>query len=121
MINETIKDNVLINFDIDIKENEKGEGEMAIDTYTIIVPIEAITEEVSLDELHMEFNSCISNVKITEKKITMDYFTGETTFMRTVSEIQEHVRFMMNSIRNKLCNVKIGNFKLVCNFYTWRD
>lgn len=51
----------------------------------------------------------------------MDYFTGETIFMRTVSEIQEHVRFMVNSIRNKLCNVKIGNFKLVCNFYTWRD
>lgn len=121
MINETIKDNVLINFDIDIKENEKGEGEMAIDTYTIIVPIEAITEEVSLDELHMEFNSCISNVKITEKKISMDYFTGETTFIRTVSEIQEHIRIMVNSIRNKLSNVKIGNFKLVCNFYTWRD
>ncbi|WP_297714240.1 hypothetical protein [Clostridium sp.] len=121
MINETIKENVLINFDIDIKENEKGEGEMAIDTYTIIVPIEAITEEVSLDELHMEFNSCISNVKITEKKISMDYFTGETTFIRTVSEIQEHIRIMVNSIRNKLINVKIDNFKLLCNFYTWRD
>ena len=121
MINEIMKENVLINFDIDINENGKGRDEMAIDTYTIIVPIESITEEVSLDELHMEFNSCISNVKIAEKKITMDYFTGETIFMRTVSEIQEHVRFMVNSIRNKLCNVKIGNFKLVCNFYTWRD
>lgn len=119
MINETIKENVLINFDMDINEN--GKSEMAIDTYTIIVPIEDITEEVSLDELHMEFNSCISNVKITKKKITMDYFTGETTFMRTVSEIQEHVRIMVGSIRNKLSNVKIGNFKLVCNFYTWRD
>lgn len=119
MINETIKENVLINFDMDINEN--GKSEMAIDTYKIIVPIEAITEEVSLDELHMEFNSCISNVKIVGNKITMDYFTGETTFMRTVSEIQEHVRFMVNSIRNKLSNVKIGNFKLVCNFYTWRD
>lgn len=115
------KVNVLINFDMDINSDRNEKSDMAIDTYTIIVPIEDITEEVSLDELHMEFNSCISNVKIAEKKITMDYFTGETTFMRTVSEIQEHVRFMVNSIRNKLCNVKIGNFKLVCNFYTWRD
>lgn len=121
MINETIKENVLINFDMDINGNGKGKNEMAIDTYKIIVPIEAIIEEVSLDELHMEFNSCISNIKIVGNKITMDYFTGETTFMRTVSEIQQHVRFMVNSIRNKLCNVKIGNFKLVCNFYTWRD
>ena len=119
MINETIKENVLINFDMDINEN--GKSEMAIDTYKIIVPIEAITEEVSLDELHMEFNSCISNVKIVGNKITMDYFTGETTFIRTVSEIQEHIRIMVNSIRNKLTNIKIGNFKLVCNFYTWRD
>ena len=121
MINETIKENVLINFDMDINENGEGEGEMAIDTYTIIIPTEAIAEEVSLDELDMEFNSCISNVKITENKISMDYFTGETTFIRTVSEIQEHIRIMVNSIRNKLTNIKIGNFKLVCNFYTWRD
>ena len=121
MINETIKENVLINFDMDINENGEGEGEMAIDTYTIIIPTEAIAEEVSLDELDMEFNSCISNVKITENKISMDYFTGETTFIRTVSEIQEHIRIMVNSIRNKLSNVKIDNFKLLCNFYTWRD
>ncbi|MBM6819446.1 MAG: hypothetical protein MR510_09410 [Clostridium sp.] len=121
MINETIKENVLINFDMDINENGKGESEMAIDTYTIIIPTESIAEEVSLDELDKEFNSGISNVKITEKKISMDYFTGETTFIRTVSEIQEHIRIMVNSIRNKLSNVKVGNFKLVCNFYTWRD
>ena len=63
----------------------------------------------------MEFNSCISNVKITEKKISMDYFTGETTFIRTVSEVQEHIRIMANSIRNKLSNVKVGNFKLLLN------
>ena len=117
MINETIKENVLINFDMDINENGKGESEMAIDTYTIIIPTESIAEEVSLDELDKEFNSGISNVKITEKKISMDYFTGETTFIRTVSEIQEHIRIMVNSIRNKLSNVKVGNFKLVCNFY----
>ena len=121
MINEIIKEKVLIKFDMDINENGKWESEMAIDTYTIVIPTEAIAEEVSLDELRMEFNSCISNVKITEKKISMDYFTGETTFIRTVSEIQEHIRIMVNSIRNKLSNVKVGNFKLVCNFYTWRD
>ena len=121
MINEIIKEKVLINFDMDINENGKWESEMAIDTYTIVIPTEAIAEEVSLDELRMEFNSCISNVKITEKKISMDYFTGETTFIRTVSEIQEHIRIMVNSIRNKLSNVKIDNFKLLCNFYTWRD
>ena len=114
MINETIKEKVLINFDMDINENGKWESEMAIDTYTIVIPTEAIAEEVSLDELDKEFNSCISNVKITEKKITMDYFTGETTFIRTVSEIQEDIRIMINSISNKLCKFNINNFKLVC-------
>lgn len=46
MINEIIKENVLINFDMDINENGKGESEMSIDTYTIIIPTEAIAEEV---------------------------------------------------------------------------
>ena len=42
MINEIIKEKVLINFDMDINENGKWESEMAIDTYTIIIPTEAI-------------------------------------------------------------------------------
>ena len=121
MINETIKENVLINFDMDIKENGKGKSEMAIDTYKIIVPIEDITEEVSLDELHMEFNSCISNVKITEKKISMDYFTCETIFIRTLKECQKDIDTMVKIISNKLDKFKINNFELICNYYTWID
>lgn len=121
MINETIKENVLINFDMDINENGKGKSDMAIDTYTIIIPTEAIKEKISLDELDKEFNLGISNVKITEKKITMDYFTGATSFVRTVNEIQEDIRIMVNIIGNKLCKFNINNFKLICNFYTWRD
>lgn len=116
-----IKGNVLINFDMDINSDGKEKSEISIDTYTIIIPVEAITEEVLIDELDREFDSCISNVKITEKKISMDYFTGETSFIRTVNEIQEDIRIMVNNISNKLSKFNIDNFKLICNFYTWRD
>lgn len=117
-INKIMKENVTINFNMDINELN---DELAIDTYTIVIPTKDIREEVSIDDLNKEFNSGISNVKITENKFSMDYFTGETTFIRTVNEIQEHIRIMVNSISNKLCKIKIDNFKLICNFYTWRD
>ena len=104
-----------INFEDAMKELEKIAEELEKGNLSL-------DESVSKFEDGMKLSKkCSDLLDTAEKKITMDYFTGETTFIRTVSEIQEHIRIMVNSIRNKLTNIKIGNFKLVCNFYTWRD
>ena len=80
-----------------------------------------IREEVSIDDLNREFNLGISNVKITEEKISMDYFTCETIFIRTLKECQKDIDTMVKIISNKLDKFKINNFELICNYYTWID
>lgn len=117
-INKIMKENVKINFNIDINELK---DELAIDTYTIVIPTKAIREEVSIDDLNREFNLGISNVKITEEKISMDYFTCETIFIRTLKECQKDIDTMVKIISNKLDKFKINNFELICNYYTWID
>lgn len=117
-INKIMKENVTINFNMDINELN---DELAIDTYTIVIPTKDIREEVSIDDLNREFNLGISNVKITEEKISMDYFTCETIFIRTLKECQKYIDTMVKIISNKLDKFKINNFELICNYYTWID
>ena len=52
-INKIMKENVTINFNMDINELN---DELAIDTYTIVIPTKDIREEVSIDDLNREFN-----------------------------------------------------------------
>ena len=117
-INKIMKESVTINFNMDINELN---DELAIDTYTIVIPTKDIREEVSIDDLNREFNLGISNVKITEEKISMDYFTCETIFIRTLKECQKDIDTMVKIISNKLDKFKINNFELICNYYTWID
>lgn len=123
MINKIMKENVLLNFNVDINQKDKwGKDKgISIDTYKITIPVVDIKGEISMDELNKEFNSGISDLKMNEGEISMEYFTCETIFLNELKEIYEHVEFMVRNIGQKLDKFKVTNFKIIFDFYIWED
>lgn len=122
-VERVLKENVLINLNIDVKERHRWDEENALasDTLTVVIPLSDLDENVSVNEIDKAFFAGNNEIIIDKDEVKIKVFTGETNFSNSIKDIHEEVESSVRYVSNILDSFRIKDFKLICDFYIWVD
>ncbi len=118
-----LKENVLIDLNMDVNERNRWgeENALASDTFTIVIPLSYLDKNVSVKEIDKAFFTGNNQITIDKNEIKIKVFTGETNFLNSIKDIHEEVESTVRYVSNILDGFRIKDFKLICDFYIWVD
>lgn len=122
-IERILRENVLVNFNIDVNERNRWgkENALASDTFTIVIPLSYLGENVSVKEIDNAFFTGNNQITIENNEMKMKVFTGETSFLNSIKDIHEEIESTFRYVNNILECFRIKDFTLICDFYIWVD
>ena len=117
-IERILKENVLLNFNIDFNTRDLWEKDNSLinDTFTIVIPLRTIDMNVSVIEIYSAFGGSNNEVSISNNEVKIKIFTGEFEFLNSMKDIYEYVESTVKYVGNTLARLRIEEFKLICDF-----
>lgn len=117
-IERILKENVLLNFNIDFNTRDLWEKDNSLinDTFTIVIPLRTIDMNVSVIEIYSAFGGSNNEVSISNNEVKIKIFTGEFEFLNSMKDIYEYVESTVKYVGNTLERLRIEEFKLICDF-----
>lgn len=117
-IERILKENVLLNFNIDFNTIGLWEKDNSLinDTFTIVIPLRNIDMKVSVIEIYSAFGGSNNEVSISNNEVKIKIFTGEFEFLNSMKDIYEYVESTVKYVGNTLERLRIEEFKLICDF-----
>lgn len=122
-IEKILKENVLINLNIDVNERDRWDKDnsLASDTFTVVIPLSSMDENTSVNEIDKAFFVGNNEITINKNEIKLKVFTCETNFSNSIKDIHEEVENHVRYVSKILESFRIKDFKLICDFYIWVD
>ncbi|SDP73030.1 hypothetical protein [Clostridium gasigenes] len=122
MINNAriLKENVLINLNYDVKRLEvwKEEEGIIYRYHTIIIPMDAIGDEIDLNAIDKEFFDGVHTTKISKTEVSLFFSQSVSNHVVTIKEMYKEINNTVRDISTILDKFNINDYRLICDFYS---